>query len=137
MNRLLAGVAALTALIAAPAAIAQMSEPGERPGSAPLAMSFAPPPGAARIRNPGPEMFRGEAGFALSSRSYAETDGSRTVQNGLIGTWPITGALEAGVGLFSVGGEGRKQNEFKRSWTVKEVTPKSSTIAAVGMKLRF
>jgi hypothetical protein len=59
------------------------------------------------------------------------------VRRGLIGSWAISGGLEAGVGLFAVDGDVRKHNEFKRSWMVKDLTPKSGNSAAVGMKLRF
>jgi hypothetical protein len=45
--------------------------------------------------------------------------------------------VEAGVGLFSVTGNSRKAPEARRGWTVKEMSPRSENIAAVGVKLRF
>ena len=83
------------------------------------------------------DIFKSIQGIGLSARTYTERDGSTSTRRGLIGNWSIGGALEAGVGLFSVAGDARKHNEFKRAWSAKQVTPKSGNIAAVGMRLRF
>jgi hypothetical protein len=82
-------------------------------------------------------MFREKSGIGISARSYNEEDGSLRIRRGLIGNWKIADQVEGGVGLFSVTGDGRKQTESKRSWSVKEMAPRSSTIAAVGVRLKF
>jgi hypothetical protein len=83
------------------------------------------------------EIFRSGSKVGVSASKYAEQDGSIAIRRGLIGSWNVAGSLEAGVGLFSVTGEGRKVNEFKRDWHVKQVTPRNESIAAVGMLVRF
>jgi hypothetical protein len=82
-------------------------------------------------------LFRERPGFGLASRTYTQQNGAIALQRGLIGSVDIARGLEAGVGLFSIAGDARKINETKRSWSVKEVTPKTESIAAVGMRFRF
>jgi hypothetical protein len=83
------------------------------------------------------DIFRSGSRIGLSARTLKEGDGSIAVRQGLIGSWEISSGIEAGVGLFAIKGDNRKHNEFRRSWTAKDVTPRDANIAAVGMKLRF
>jgi len=83
-------------------------------------------------------LFKHSSGLGISTRTYTQQDGSIATQRGLFSNFEIGSGLEAGVGLFSVNGDGRKHNEFKRSWSVKrDVTPKNENVAAVGMRFRF
>ena len=124
----------MAALFAAPPAFAQVSADA----AIPFGPSFVPPRGEAPDRpSAAQDMLQRKPGMGISSRTYVEDDGSTLIRRGLIGNWAITSRLEAGVGLFSVSGGGRKHNEFKRNWTVMDVTPKNENIAAVGMKLKF
>jgi hypothetical protein len=134
VKRISGSAALLVAFLSAPAAQAQLllAEPvlghaSEQPDMAADAAQVA----VSR------DIFRSGTRIGLSARTLREEDGSLSVRRGLIGSWAISSGLEAGVGLFSVNGDGRKQNEFRRSWTVKDVAQKSGNIAAVGMKLRF
>lgn len=134
VKRIPGSAALLVAFLAAPAAQAQllMAEPV-------LGYAAEEPPTPADLAqvSVSRDIFRSDAGIKVSARTLSEEDGSVVVRRGLIGSWAISSGLEAGIGLFAVNGDGRKQNEFKRSWTVKDVTPKNGNIAAVGVKLRF
>jgi hypothetical protein len=126
--------ALLAALLAAPAAQAQrlLAQPV-------LGYASEEPPMPADVAqvSVSRDIHRSDPRIKISTRTLQEGDGSLTIRRGLIGSWAISSGLEAGVGLFAVDGDGRKHNEFKRNWTVKDVTPKSGNIAAVGMKLSF
>jgi hypothetical protein len=130
------GAALLTALMAAPNVQAQRltAEPvlGASLTAPPLQLDQAPAIVGREILQPsaGP-------GLGVSARRYEQADGSVAVGRALVANWPLAGALEAGVGLFSVGGGGRRHNEFRRDWAVKQVAPRNENIAAVGMRLRF
>lgn len=128
------GAALLAALLSAPDAEAQRLVAEPVLGSA----SEDPPMAADAAQVPlSRDLLRSDGGVGVSARTYREEDGSMNVRRGLIGSWAISSGLEAGVGLFAVSGDGRKHSEFKRSWTVKDVTPKNGNVAAVGMKLKF
>ena len=133
-NRILGSAALVVALLAAPAAQAQRLQ-------AESVQSYntdeAPVPADLTQVSVSRDIFRSDARIGLSARTLKQDDGSLTLRRGLIGSWEISSGLEAGVGLFAVNGDGRKHNEFKRSWTAKDVTPKNGNIAAVGMKLNF
>ena len=134
MEKTLGGAALLIALFAAPDAYAQIlkAEPvlEAAPAAPPLLLTARQSP----VRE---SLFKRSSGVGISTRTYTEQSGSIAIQRGLIGNWDIADGLEAGVGLFSVAGGGRKHNEFKRSYSVKDVTPKTENIAAVGMRFRF
>lgn len=134
LKRIAASAALLAAFLAAPAAGAQLLVAEPVLGSAPEEPLVAA--GAAQL-SASRDASRPDALISVSSRSYTQEDGSLILRRGLIGSWAISGGLEAGIGLFAVTGDGRKHNEFKRSWSAKDVTPKNGNIAAVGMKLRF
>lgn len=134
VKRISGSAAFLVALLAAPAAQAEILT--AEPVSGYAAEEPPMPPDRAQV-SVSREIFRSDARIKLSTRTLSEEDGSVTVRRGLIGSWPISGGLEAGIGLFAVNGDGRKHNEFKRSWTVKDVTPKNGHIAAIGLKLKF
>ena len=133
-KRISGRVALLVALLAAPAAQAQflVAQPvqGYAAEEPPMPVDLA----QVLVSR---DIVRSDTRIGLSARTLKEEDGSVLLGHGLIGSWAISGGLEAGVGLFAVSGDGRKHNEFKRSWTAKDVTPKNGNIAAVGMKLRF
>ena len=133
-KRISGSAALLAALLAAPAAQAQrlLAQPV-------LDYASEEPPMPADVAQVSVSraIYSSDPRIKVSTRTLQEEDGSVTVRRGLIGSWGIASGLEAGVGLFTVNGDGRKQNEFRRSWTAKDVTPKDGSIAAVGMKLRF
>ena len=133
-KRIGGSAALLAALLAAPAAQSQrlLAQPVLN-----YASEEPPMPADVAQVSVSRDIQRSDPRIKVSSRTLQEEDGSVTVRRGLVGSWGISGGLEAGVGLFAVDGDGRKHNEFKRSWTVKDVTPKSGNIAAVGMKLSF
>ncbi len=133
MNWTLGGVALLTALAAAPAH-AQLLRAETVLGAAPPAPAL--PPDAAQV-SVSREIFQSQRGLGVSARAQPEQDGSTSSQRGLVGSWEVRRGLEAGVGLFSITGNGRKHNEFKRDWTAKQVTPKNENIAAVGVRVKF
>jgi hypothetical protein len=136
VKRVLQSAAFATALLAAPAADAQRQSASDAPAS--FGPSFLPSPSdALRPALSAQDLLQRKSGMGISSRTFTEEDGSTIVRRGLIGNWAISSGLEAGVGLFSVSGGGRKQNETRRNWSVMDVTPKNENIAAVGMKLRF
>ena len=125
----------LTLVFASPA-VAQVYAPGS---STPvIGPSFVPSPETPDRQAPSSALFAGAGkGLGVSRRAFTEEDGSQIVRKGLVGSWAISQGLSAGVGLFSVTGDARKQAEFKRTWNVKDVTPKNDHIAAVGVSLRF
>ena len=134
IKRISVTAALLAGFLAAPAAQAQplLAEPVlDQVAEGP------PMPAGVAQQSLSRDIFRSDARIGVTARTFKEEDGSLTVRRGLIGSWEIASGLEAGVGLFAVNGDGRKHNEFKRSWTVKDVTPKNANIAAVGIKLRF
>lgn len=134
VKRIAGSAALLAAFLAAPAAGAQLLVAEPVLGSAPEEPYT---PADVTQRPASRDALRSDALTSVSSRSYTQEDGSLILRRGLIGSWPISSGLEAGIGLFAVTGDGRKHNEFKRSWSAKDVTPKNGNIAAVGMKLRF
>ena len=125
------GAALLIALLAAPGAHAQLlvAEP----------VLDAPPPVAPDVAqvSVSRDIFQSRGAVGLSNRSQTGLDGSTATSRGLIGAWSLTPGLEAGVGLFSVTGDERRQQEMRRDWSAKQVTPRSRNVAAVGMKLKF
>lgn len=132
-NRISGSAALLAACFAAPAGHAQilLAEPvlGYDQGAPLMPAEVAQLPVSR-------DMVRPER-LDMSARILRGENGSAIARRGLIGSWAISSGLEAGVGLFAVNNDGRKQNELKRNWTVKDVAPKNGNIAAVGMKLKF
>ena len=128
------GAAALTiALIAAPAhAQLLKAQPvlEAAPAGPPLLLTPRPSP----VRD---SLFQQRSGIGIANRTFSQQDGGTATQRGLIGTVGIANGLEAGVGLFAISGDRRKINETRRNWSMKDVTPKTENIAAVGMRLRF
>ena len=128
------GAALFIALTAAPGAKAQhlTAEPVlETAPAGPSILLTAQPSSAQKpVADPRP-------GFDGSERPYVQQDGSSGSQPGLVGNMSIAPALEFGVGLFPVPGDVRRRDEFKRNWSVREVTAKRNNIAAVGMRFQF
>jgi len=77
-------------------------------------------------------------GIGISTSVEVDAVGQVATRRGLIGSWPVSRNVEAGVGLFSVMGNGpRRPAENRRNWSVRDVTERDQRIAAVGVKLRF
>lgn len=110
----LPSLALLAAALALPAPAAAQGQIGP-PARPPARQAPEPPPVA----------------FSYSSRD------SGLVQQGLVGTLPLSPGLSAGVGLFSVTDDSRRSPETRRNWTPMEVGRRTERVAAVGLKLRF
>ena len=133
LKRIIGGAVLLAGLLGPPASGAQLLLAEPVLGSAPEGLLI--PADAAQVPVSRDTLGSDPRG-SVASRSFRE-DGSVLVRRGLIGSWAISSGLEAGVGLFAVSGDSRKQSEFKRNWSAKDVAPKNGNIAAVGMKLNF
>ena len=75
--------------------------------------------------------------LSLSNRIVVEEDGSQSVRKGMVGSWPVKGALSVDVGLFSVNADARKQRQFKASSDPLDMRGRRQRVAAVGLSLRF
>ena len=104
-------VALLAAAVAAPA-------PGQS--------GIGPLPGSSVRQSPG----RPPAAIGYSAPA-------RGLQQGLVGSWPISSGLSAGIGMFPVIEELKRPPETRRNWTPMEVGRRTGRVAAVGLRLRF
>jgi hypothetical protein len=87
---------------------------------------------------PSDGLFRNApAGLGLSRRTLAQQDGSPASRNGIVGSWSLSPGMQAGVGLFSVTADGRKQADTRRMPSTGDVAPKRQRITAVGLSLSF
>jgi hypothetical protein len=107
-------------------------------------IGYVPPAEMAAELPASADLFGGPPpGPDLGLRSQPEPDAVVPARPGLIGSWSLSGAIAAGVGLFSVTADAarqmtdQKQREFKRGWRVKEVGARDQNIAAVGVSLSF
>jgi hypothetical protein len=92
----------------------------------------------AELIGPSDSLFRdAPAGFGLSRRTLTQQDGSPASRNGIVGSWSLSPGMQAGVGLFSVTADGRKQADTRRMPSTDSVAPKRQRIAAVGLSLSF
>jgi len=134
VNRLFGAAALVIALIAAPGAHAQLLKAQPVLQAAPAGPELLLTPREPPVRD---SLFHQRSGIGFSTRTFSQQDGGTATQRGLIGSVAIANGLEAGVGLFAIAGDRRKINETRRNWSMKDVTPKTENIAAVGMRLRF
>jgi hypothetical protein len=75
--------------------------------------------------------------FGFSSRMVTLPDGSKGKETTLLGSVPLSDRLEAGVGLFSVSGADAKERDHRRIDPLRDVGPRRSRVAAVGLRMRF
>ena len=73
----------------------------------------------------------------LSNDSIVHEDGSPGSRRSIVGSWPVMGAIDAEVGLFSVTGAKAGERELKRTDPIADVQPRTSKVAAVGLRMRF
>lgn len=81
-----------------------------------------------------PERSRG---LGVSSQPFVREDGSRGTRTGLVGSVPISGNANLGLGLFSVNRISPRERDFKRMQPMRDVNERGSTMAAVGLSVRF
>jgi hypothetical protein len=73
----------------------------------------------------------------FANESIIREDGSPGSRHSIVGSWPVVGPLAAEVGLFSVNGVKAGERELKRTDPMADVRPRSSRVAAVGLRMRF
>jgi hypothetical protein len=73
----------------------------------------------------------------FANESIIRQDGSPGARHSIVGSWPVLGPLAAEVGLFSVAGAKSGERELKRTDPLADVRPRSSRVAAVGLRMRF
>jgi hypothetical protein len=73
----------------------------------------------------------------FANESIIRQDGSPGARHSIVGSWPVLGPLAAEVGLFSVAGAKPGERELKRTDPLSDVRPRSSRVAAVGLRMRF
>jgi hypothetical protein len=111
----------------------EIANPGARVGP-----RSGNPPEQAELVGPSAGLFRNApAGLGLSRRTLTQQDGSPASRNGVVGSWSLSPGMQAGVGLFSVTADSRKQADTRRMPSTDSVAPKRQRIAAVGLSLSF
>jgi hypothetical protein len=77
------------------------------------------------------------AGFGLSRRALTRQDGSPASRNGVVGSWSLSRGIQAGVGLFTITADGRRQADTRRMPSTEGVAPRRQRVAAVGLNISF
>jgi hypothetical protein len=120
---------ALCALCVAPAA----AKPRERP----LGAGNPALPGLAVVPRDRSAHRADRPRLRFSNDSIVHEDGSPGSRRSIVGSWPVMGPVAAEVGLFSVTGAKTGERELKRTDPIADVQPRSSRVAAVGLRMRF
>ncbi len=76
-------------------------------------------------------------GVGLATQPFVRDDGARGTRTGLIGSLPLTENTNLGVGLFSVNRISPRERDLKRMQPMRDVNERRSTMAAVGLSVRF
>ncbi len=120
---------ALCALCVAPAA----AKPRERHAgiSDPTLASIATLPREGSSRRAARPSVR------IATDGIVREDGSTGSRRSIVGSWPVVGPIAAEVGLFSVTGAKNGERELKRTDPIADVQPRSSRVAAVGLRMIF
>jgi hypothetical protein len=92
----------------------------------------------AELIGPGDGLFQNSpGGVGVTRRTLTQQDGSLANRSGVVGSWSLAPRVDAGVGLFSVTADARKQADTTRMPSTDSVAPKRRRIAAVGLKVSF
>lgn len=88
-----------------------------------------------------PLLSAGPQRVRVSAEKSLTRDGSALQRTGIIGSLPLTRGADVGIGLFSVSGAERidraAAREMRRADPMRDVRPRTSRVAAVGVNLRF
>lgn len=76
-------------------------------------------------------------GVSVSTQPFIREDGTRGTRNGLVGSVPVASNMNLGVGLFQVNRTSARERDFKRLQPMRDVGERGSTMAAVGLSVRF
>ena len=76
-------------------------------------------------------------GVGVASQPFVRDDGSRGTRTGLVGSVPVTANTNLGIGLFSVNRISPRERDFKRMQPMRDVNERGSTMAAIGLSVRF
>jgi hypothetical protein len=129
------GLAAIAlCLLPAPPAAARESEDkrGEPQNPALSALVRADAAGARKLL---PDS--GRRGLRYSANDIIRTDGSPGREARIVGSLPVGEAIDLGLGLYSVTGAEPKERQLRRVEPLRDVAPRTSRVAAVGLRMRF
>lgn len=76
-------------------------------------------------------------GVGVSAQPFVRDDGTRGTRTGLIGSVPVAPNMNVGVGLFKINRTNARDRDLGRLQPMRDLNERRSTMAAVGMSLRF
>ncbi len=76
-------------------------------------------------------------GIAVATRPFVENDGSRGTRTGVVGSMAVAPGTSLDLGLFRVNRTSTRERELSRLQPMRDVGARTSTMAAVGLKVRF
>ena len=96
--------------------------------------------GSMRLFQPGavpPQAREVRHRLGPSAIPILQNDAPGGTSRGLIGSWPITAGLSAGLGLLEVNRDARRERALRRLQPMKDVGRQTDRIAAIGLNLSF
>jgi hypothetical protein len=81
-----------------------------------------------------PERARG---VGVSAQPFVNDDGTRGTRTGLIGSVPVAPNMNVGLGLFKINRTNARERDLGRFQPMRDLNERRSTMAAVGLSVRF
>jgi hypothetical protein len=83
-------------------------------------------------------LFPGEVrGVGVATQPFVRDDGSRGTRTGVVGSLPVAPNTSLDMGLFRVNRTSTRERDMARLQPMRDVGERTSTMAAVGLKVRF
>ncbi len=76
-------------------------------------------------------------GVGIATEPFVRDDGSRGTRTGVIGSMPVAPNTSLDMGLFRVNRTNARERDMSRMRPMQDVGERTSTMAAVGLKMRF
>lgn len=76
-------------------------------------------------------------GVGVSAQPFVRDDGTRGTRTGLVGSVPVAPNMNLGLGLFSINRTSARERSMQRLQPMRDVNERGSTMAAVGLSVRF
>jgi hypothetical protein len=76
-------------------------------------------------------------GLGVATQPFVRDDGSRGTRTGVVGSVPVAPNTSLDMGLFRVNRTTARDRDWNRLQPMRDVNERSSTMAAVGLKMRF
>jgi hypothetical protein len=137
---LLAALTLAPLLLAGPALAQAQPGPDELPRSRIAGPSYAEAHGPRNdfVGQDGALFPEGRSrGVGVSAQPLIRDDGSRATRTGVVGSLPVAPNTSLDLGLFRVNRISQRERDLNRLQPMRDVNERGSTMAAVGLKVRF